>query len=494
MTNTADTSTSLSRLTSALTLWTRTNGGVAMRPKSGKEPQHLASESYYIESAPSASQRFSCSFVEFDGMGDYLLFEQHQDAWEQTLLLAKDTSVLLVIYCHGWQNNSQSADVLRFNAFLCQLASTEWVLKKGWRVHGVYLAWRGASMKPDLSSGDDRALDNKLKQLFGTRIVDLRWSQWLPAWAAFVPQQLTYWGRKTAAENDVSGAPISRTVFSLGYALKRHRSEHDHHVILIGHSMGALMMEQSLANACMSKVMADWPWFSDLQPPGQDEMVLPFDVVLLLNSAAPSIYAKEMRDFLAADYAVRKASGFPRPDGPVIISVTSEGDLATGVAHRIGNAFSFFSPKLQRAYADREEGRVYQSSFYSMTPGHNPLLINRQIKLVEAPPMPAGVDLFEVNRRPVPGIDCCFYTSARHPGQAPQAWCIERVQTTASKVGPSWRDKANYWIISVPKALIRNHGDIWSQQSMEMMVGLWRIADTDQTARIWDGDDGTWCT
>lgn len=94
--NTADTSTCLSRISSALTLWTRTNAGVAMRPKPGKEPQHLASERYYIETAQAATQKFSCSFVEFDGMGDYLLFKQHEDAWKQTLLLAKDTSVLLV--------------------------------------------------------------------------------------------------------------------------------------------------------------------------------------------------------------------------------------------------------------------------------------------------------------------------------------------------------------------------------------------------------------
>ena len=146
--------------------------------------------------------------------------------------------------------------------------------------------------------------------------------------------------------------------------------------------------------------------------------------------------------------------------------------------------FLLLFAKLQRSYANGEDGHIYQSYFYSTTPGHNPLLINRRIKLVEAPSIPTDVDLFEVNRRPVPGIDCGFYTTARHPGQAAQAWCVERVQATASKVGPSWRDKANYWIISVPKALIRNHGDIWSQQSMEMMVGLWRMADTGNTATI----------
>ena len=211
-------------------------------------------------------------------------------------------------------------------------------------IHGVYLAWRGASMKPDLSSGDDRALDNKLKQLFGTSIVDSRWSQWLPAWAAFVPQQLTYWGRKIAAENDVSGVPISRTTFSLGYALKRHRPEHDHHVILIGHSMGALMIEQSLANASMSKVMSNWPWFSDVQPPEQDEMVLPFDVVLPSEQRRAIDLRKGDARFSGSRLRRAQSLGISSTRTPVIISVTSEGDLATGVAHRIGMLSPSFHP------------------------------------------------------------------------------------------------------------------------------------------------------
>jgi len=34
--------------------------------------------------------------------------------------------------------------------------------------------------------------------------------------------------------------------------------------------MGALMLEQSLAKATISKVMADWPWFTNVAPLGQD--------------------------------------------------------------------------------------------------------------------------------------------------------------------------------------------------------------------------------
>lgn len=461
-----------------------------MRPKPGTDASDRPFESYYIESSDAPGPKFSCSFIEFDGMGDYLLFEQHENAWKHLLRLADDSTVLLVMYCHGWKNNSQSADVLRFNAFLRQLASTQWVRKREFRVHGVYLAWRGASMKPNCSDAADRALDEELRELFGGSIIDSQWSQWLPSWAAFVPSQLTYWGRKAAAEDDVSGAPISRTIYSLAYALNRHRRpERDHRVVLIGHSMGALMLEQSLANASISKVMADWPWFTNVAPPGQDYSVLPFDLVLLLNSAAPSIYAKEMRDFLAADYVVRKSSGFPRPERPVIISVTSAADRATGVIHPIGNIFSPFSPKLQRDYYDPQTGeRVSQSYFYSLTPGHNKLLINRYIEPAHLPPLAAGENPFEANFRPVPNIPWAFYTSPRNAGHSIARWKVVRApqQPAQSTLGASWRDKANYWIINVPKPLIRNHGDIWSQQCMEMMVALWRMAESEAAVAAHD--------
>ena len=54
-----------------------------------------------------------------------------------------------------------------------------------------------------------------------------------------------------------------------------------------------------------------------------------------VNSAAPSIYAKEMRDFLEAH---RRALGIdhdPTQDAPVIVSVTSTADWATGIIHPI---------------------------------------------------------------------------------------------------------------------------------------------------------------
>jgi hypothetical protein len=82
--------------------------------------------------------------------------------------------------------------------------------------------------------------------------------------------------------------------------------------------------------------------------PPKPKAKLPFDFVLLVNSAAPAIYAKELRDFLEADRVALETAGDPDADVPVIVSVTSRADWATGLFHPIGNFLSPLSPSLQR--------------------------------------------------------------------------------------------------------------------------------------------------
>src|SRR4051794_37146308 len=103
----------------------------------------------------------------------------------------------------------------------------------------------------------------------------------------------------------------------------------------MGHSFGALMLEQSLGQAMTGGLTMDW-WQKDGEskerPTG-----LPFDLVLFVNSAAPSIYAKEMRDFLKAYRSGLGIVHSTEQDVPVIVSVTSTADWATGIVHPIGN-------------------------------------------------------------------------------------------------------------------------------------------------------------
>ena len=104
------------------------------------------SKSWYIEGVSAAGVPISCSFVEFDERGDFLDFNQHKDCQARLKHFAKAGNLLLVIYCHGWKNNSHSDNVPAFNCFLSKLATA--IQSDGLRVHGIYLGWRGNVFRP----------------------------------------------------------------------------------------------------------------------------------------------------------------------------------------------------------------------------------------------------------------------------------------------------------------------------------------------------------
>src|SRR5438128_2565620 len=82
------------------------------------------SSSSFIEGKTSNGSLVSCSFVEFDERGDFLDFDQHRSCEATIRELVHAKKLLLVIYCHGWKNSSQSSDVTHFNAFLSKLAAS----------------------------------------------------------------------------------------------------------------------------------------------------------------------------------------------------------------------------------------------------------------------------------------------------------------------------------------------------------------------------------
>ena len=100
----------------------------------------------------------------------------------------------------------------------------------------------------------------------------------------------------------------------------------------------------------------EW-WDKDSQSPTlppAPRAKLPFDFVLFVNSAAPAIYAKEMRDFLEADRAALEMAKDPDANVPVIVSLTSTADWATGILHPIGNCLAPFLPSTCNAFTPPE--------------------------------------------------------------------------------------------------------------------------------------------
>ena len=441
-------------------------------------------DSFYIE-APDNARGYSCSFVEFDGRGDYLDFQQHTHCYNRIKELAREDEVplLLVVYCHGWKNGAQSADVVRFNHFLSRLAKTKGVAGQNYRVHGVFLSWQGNVVKPYVDKNSEAYTVTSTD--FGAPILDpgesRKWK--IHGW---LRENLSYWNRKAAAEHYVSGIPIARSIFTYAGAAKQKTRDGEmnskNKVFVMGHSFGALMMEQSLAHAMVGSISGQWLWGEKEEDRANQadlpaKPYLPFDLVLLVNSAAPSIYAKELQLFMAANKSATDE------EHPTIISLTSTSDNATRKAHRLANTFARWYPSLRRKYDSgvlkpiKNHQPIHQSYYYQRTPGHNPLLINRWIESTQSSAKVVNTSDAVLAHNISAREDTHAFLTSNKKGDTPDAWEIVGPETKDIK----WKGSdihywpSGYWIMSCGPALIKNHGDVWNDNAMECYAALYRL-------------------
>jgi hypothetical protein len=453
-------------------------------------------KSWYIEgNANPDGERvpLSCSFVEFDERGDFLDFAQHVACSDKLKKLAQEGQVLLVIYCHGWKNSSQSYDVVSFTAFLARLAANQEILGLKLRVHGIYLGWRGNAFRPYVSKGAKSEVYQRTIAMFGKPIIDDHCHRkfW---WTLWIPENLSYWNRKMAAEQRVAGLPLARAIFTYAGSVKLYGQNPDNRLIVIGHSFGALLLERSLGQAMTGAITMDWSHEKGAAPVFGRR--LPFDLILFVNSAAPAIYAKLLRDFLEANRAALKRNKDPWANVPVVVSITSTADRATGVAHWLGNCLAPFAPSLQRNYTSGifvnppppvppehmeypSHGKIRQSKFYTKTPGHSRYLINHWIV---SDPNTAGCpeEVFSRNLSTKVADPKAFQTvnsdrrvlGWRITDQPPEGKGIR-----LGSMVPAMQ-LSDYWIISCGKELIRDHNDIWSSVTMELYAGIFRAVQS----------------
>jgi hypothetical protein len=371
------------------------------------------------------------AYIEFDEQGDF--WDRRQLASAVEAIRNARPPVLLAVYAHGWQNHSQSADVNRFNGrLLAKLASTP-PIKGNYTVVGVYLGWNG-------------------KKLHGRT----RSSLWK---ATEVGTPFTFWGRKNAAANRVGGTSVTEAIFSVARAA-RERSQGSK-VLMIGHSFGALVMERAVSQAMIGALM-----FQNIETGEDKSVVLPADLVVLVNSAAESIYAKQMIDFFRSNpQGSRSEENYIGPDRPLVVSVTASADTATGVAFPIGTNISNLGGTF-RDYESSDGRTIGQRQFLTTTSGHNETLASHRI-------VPAGRDY------PLRGGGA-FENNLEYPREGvfattPDDWW--RVERTGNPY-----NRTPYWIVHVPKEISGGHTDVWNARVMDTMAAAFRMAHPRLTA------------
>jgi hypothetical protein len=407
------------------------------------------------------NHRFDLSYIEFDEKGDY--WDRQQLGWTVQAIkrAAAANDVVLVVYVHGWQNDASDLrghDVAKFHCLLEHLSQAD---EGRHRFFGVYVAWRGKSVPGgDGVFPSGSPLDLIAKGLF------------------FVPHELSFYGRKNAATR-VAGLPVTEAIFQCVASTRRaaRESGHQSRTILIGHSFGALLLEKALAQTLAAKVISE----------DSENFTAPADFVVLLNSAGESIYAKEMIDMLRRIRPSRKGGDEISAEHPLIVSITSKADWATGILFPVGTQLSNATGHFRRynwddRYGTSSSNNVSQREYFTQTPGHNTRLISHTAEAIEGkrrPPQYQEQDACGDEMLAAFRLNLTEHDLVGPNGQV-------RFVTLAHGEPTTWqlkdqieleRLRTPYWIIQVPKEIIRDHSDIFNENALAMMARLFRVSN-----------------
>ncbi|MGO4766201.1 hypothetical protein AB4120_27025 [Cupriavidus sp. 2KB_3] len=257
-----------------------------------------------------------------------------------TSLLAQGEDLSIVVFVHGWKHNAQvdDANVQEFRALL-EAAGAEERDRAGpagtpRKVVGIYVAWRGKS------------------------------------WTVPDPLlSLTFWARKEAARRVSIGS--SRELFARLRSLRTHYNDARSagapqtgaaaekagarpriRTLMIGHSFGGLILYAAMSGSLIESLAAQ----RDLAGTGKVTELAerPADVILLIN---PAFEASRYE----ALYRVSLRYQPTRFQPPLLVSVTSIKDWATGIAFPIGRSVN----TLFERETNSEQGTAMKK-----TPGH----------------------------------------------------------------------------------------------------------------------------
>ncbi len=311
---------------------------------------------------------YQLGIIEFDDHGEF--WQPEQVYRVLAALHAKNSKggrVLVMVFIHGWKNdaspgNEKQGNLAFFDATLARIARTEIATAPSGQarsVFGIYLAWRGSSLN--------------LPEPFSN---------------------LSFWDRLATATRISEGAAATQSLLAILAETNRNPYSRS---IVIAHSMGALIVEKALTQALAAQVMIQ----GFAKPPDSRsslelKLKFPTDLVILVNSAAPALYAKTLIDTLEAFNVVPSQPANPRlvhsisaAWRPLIVSVTSEHDNATGLAFPIGTTLGSLFQRFQ-SYAPSETmianvprsailAKPSQRYFYTHTPGHVPELFSHAV-------------------------------------------------------------------------------------------------------------------
>lgn len=336
------------------------------------------------------------AFIEFDERGRG--FSNGINQVEETLKLIDNLKkgnhdkVIVIVFVHGWKNNASedSGNMWGFRRVLDEVASQQ--VEPRPPVIGVYLGWPGAS--------------------------------------ANVGKFFTFWSRHRVAEAVAKG-DITGVLEKILIHTKGPDFDGPSYAVLVGHSFGGLIMEQAAIN-----ILTDFLDKVNLPEKG-GERLPPADLMVVLNEAGAADQARPFLVRLLKEKIEFTKDGEPHP---LLLSLTSAGDLATKLAFPGGQFVSTEKPSKWTIYNNPPDpfGLASSRPYYYLTAANTVALQSHEI--TNTPSNEAIVN--------IPAVDGRDYFVVRKGG--------------ATNTTP-------YWIIQIPQVFIPDHGSVFRPEVIALL-------------------------
>jgi pimeloyl-ACP methyl ester carboxylesterase len=299
--------------------------------------------------------------------------------------------VALYVFVHGWKNNASEAsgNVWGYRRFLSDIASQHC----GQQVIGVYIGWPGASLKGD----------------------------------AF----LSFWNREPIADNVGNNDDLANALRAILQAVKGpDYSDRDSTAVLIGHSFGGIVLERAATKLIREQ----------LQKPGQGGES-PADLFVLLNEAGAAAIARPfLIDLGDEGVTYRDSAGHPHP---LLLSMTSTGDVATKLAYPGGEFLSFNRPATVKYSSADRFGQQSTLPYNLLTAANTISLQSHQI--VQSSP-DASCDLLI----PLTG----------------------RIIYCMNAIGQNRLNQTPYWIMQLPQVFVPDHSSVFQTNLLKLLSAV----------------------
>lgn len=453
-----------------------------------------------------AGHDYYLGFIEFDDMGE--LWDQKKDnqlehvkqlidkAKQKSLDCGQDGRIQTVTFIHGWKNNASDDTG---NVWGFRKALEAGICDRYYRAYGVSGSLSKQEQEACSSAEEEFGKQNEERRERSAREAPVPLVGIFIGWRGNVTnipvvKEFTFWDRRDAAIR-IPGPTLTAVLHDIMDRTKACLNPNDTNyetcpgsnssALLVGHSFGGMVMERSLAQAMVQRILdaeqsmpkqvaeatSSTPQHVHVDPcengsaqsSSDHQLRPPADLIVFVNSAAPATESRQTLTFLkdrqihfcgVNPLALESDPKHRYREQPLFLAITSKGDTATNFAMPIGQYPSYITKSFRKYDPPEPPDIPKQSTYYIHSTANLAPLQSHSIKGCSKEELESGA----------PGdYDIRITINGKH-------YCILR-KWDSQKEQDVW-NTTPYWVMQMPADIVPDHGNIFTNEFQKLLAQL----------------------